>query len=223
MTSPEHLSMRPRIKICGLTRDIDVSQAVHLGVDAIGFVLYAASPRAITVERAAKLSAILPPFVSPVLLFVNPNQAEVEQALCLIPNAILQFHGEESPAFCESFQHPYLRAARIPVDSSQPALDLIAFASAHPRALGILLDSHSTHYGGSGKTFHWQSLPRLIPAHLVLGGGLTPENVVQGIEVVRGRGLSLAVDVSSGVESAKGLKDVVKMTRFVGAVRSTYS
>jgi phosphoribosylanthranilate isomerase len=223
MTSATLLPMRPRIKICGLTREDDVSQAVRLGADAIGFVLYAASPRAVTAEKAAKLAHLLPPFVSPVLLFVNPKKGEVEQALGLIPHAILQFHGDEDPVFCESFHHPYLRAARMPVDPTQAPPDLIAFTRAYPTAQGILLDSHSTQYGGSGQTFDWHALPQYLPAHLVLGGGLTPENVAQGISAVKSRGLSLAVDVSSGVESAKGIKDADKMARFVAAVRATCS
>ena len=208
------MTVRTRIKICGLTREADLDAAVEAGADAIGFVLYAKSPRALSVARAAELARRLPPFVVPVCLFVNAEPSQIAAAVLAIPSTMLQFHGDESPAWCEAqFQasgRPYLRAARM-----APGLALIDFATAHASAAGILLDTHVEGYGGGGKVFDWSLVPRHVPRPVVLSGGLSPANVIDGITHVR----PWAVDVSSGVETAKGQKDALLMHRFCKAVR----
>ena len=213
---------RTRIKICGLTREQDVDAAVAAGADAVGFVMYPGSPRCVSIERAAELAARLPVFVTPVLLFVNEAPQQVLACLERLPRALLQFHGDESPLRClESTRgglHPFMRVARIPLDGSP--FDLLAFAQEHAAARAILLDAHVEGYGGAGKAFDWSRLPANVPAHLVLSGGLTPASVADGIAQVRPRCRSLAVDVSSGVEASKGVKDPEKIHRFVAAVRA---
>ena len=214
---------RTRIKICGLTREQDVDAAVAAGVDAIGFVIYAPSPRAVTVERAAELALRLPAFVTPVLLFVNDTPERIAQACAAVPGAVLQFHGDETPEFCAAMTaatgRTHLKAARIPLESVSD-FDLVKFAQSHSTAQAILLDAHVDGFGGGGKTFPWSQLPPNVEAHLVLSGGLTPANVTDGIRALRSHGLSLAVDVSSGIEEGKGLKDAAKMQQFVAAVRA---
>ncbi len=210
---------RTRIKICGLTREQDVDAAVAAGADAVGFVLYEKSARFVTPQRAAELARRLPPFVTPVLLFVNAPAAQVAAACAQVPDALLQFHGDETPAYCEAAGRPFLRAARIPLDAQVP-FDLLGFASEFSRAQAILLDAHVEGFGGAGKAFDWSRIPTNVNAHLVLSGGLTPANVGDGIAQVRPRALSLAVDVSSGVESSRGIKDAGKIFEFVAAVRA---
>jgi phosphoribosylanthranilate isomerase len=221
MSSQSPLEHRTRIKICGLTREQDVDAAVEAGADAIGLVLYPKSPRFVSAERAAELARRLPPFVMPVLLFVNEPLASVRAACELVPNAMLQFHGDETPAYCDqaSGGRPWLRAARIPADEAQP-FDLLKFAQEYSRATALLLDAHVEGYGGAGRTFPWSRLPTSASCHAVLSGGLTPANVGDGIRQVRPRFTSLAVDVSSGVEASKGLKDAAKINQFVAAVRA---
>ena len=221
------IETRTRIKICGLTREQDVDAAVAAGADAIGFVLYPPSPRYVTPQRAAELARRLPPFVTPVLLFVNESTAHVIATCHHIPHAIAQFHGEESPADClaatRDGARPYLRAARIPLEPSSPGFDLVTFTHDYSTAQAILLDAHVEGYGGGGKTFNWSLLPANVNAHLVLSGGLNAANVTEGIAQLRSRltpGRTLAVDVSSGVEVAKGIKDPVKIAAFVAAVRA---
>ncbi len=229
--APTPCPTRTRIKICGLTREQDVDAAVAAGADAMGFVLYAKSPRAVTPERAAELARRLPPFVTPVLLFVNANAIDVIAACACVPGAAAQFHGDESPEDCwaasDQGRIPYLRAARIPLGDEGPQFDLVEYARVHSRARAILLDAHVDGYGGGGKAFNWSLLPTSVASHLVLSGGLTPANVTDGILQVRPRGLSLAVDVSSGVEldgpdgkPLRGIKDADKIKRFVAAVRA---
>lgn len=217
------LDHRTRIKICGLTREQDVDAAVEAGADAVGFVLYAKSPRHVTAARAAELARRLPPFVMPVLLVVNERLDTVRAACDQVGNAMLQFHGDESPEFCREASgdgaRPYMRAARIPLDSAQP-FDLLKFASDFTHANALLLDAHSEGYGGSGKAFDWSRLPPSVSCHAVLSGGLTPASVGDGIVQVRPRFRTLAVDVSSGVEASKGVKDPVKIHQFVAAVRA---
>ena len=203
---------RTRIKICGLTRESDVDAAVQAGADAIGFVMYAHSPRYVSVSRAAELARRLPPFVTPVGLFVNADAAEIEAATQAMPQLILQFHGDESPEQCLHAGRPYLRAARM-----APGFDLLNFASDFPDAQAILLDAHVDGYGGGGKVFDWSLIPVNLPGLVVLSGGLHAENVMLGIQHVRPWG----VDVSSGVESAKGIKDADAIRRFCEAVRET--
>jgi phosphoribosylanthranilate isomerase len=215
---------RTRIKICGLTREQDVDAAVEAGADAVGFVLYPASPRAVSAERARQLAQRLPPFVTPVLLFVNEPAASVQAALTGVPGAMAQFHGDESPEQCWEAvgrgAHRFMRAARIPLGAAAAGFDLVKYASDYSRAQAILLDAHVEGYGGGGKAFDWSLLPTAVDAHLVLSGGLAPANVGDGIRRLRTAAKSLAVDVSSGVEAAKGIKDAVKIREFVAAVRA---
>lgn len=216
---------RTRIKICGLTREQDLDAAAHAGVDAVGFVLYQASPRYVPLARAGELARRLPPFITPVLLFVNAPLAYIRQACACIPQAMVQLHGDETPQDCAQIERPFVRAARIEPPQQQaragrPIFNLVEYAQAFQGAQAILLDTHSEGFGGSGKTFDWSELPQTIPAHLILSGGLTPANVGDGIVQVRARGKSLAVDVSSGVEISKGIKDALKIQQFVEAVRA---
>ncbi|MBU1362036.1 MAG: phosphoribosylanthranilate isomerase [Gammaproteobacteria bacterium] len=222
MTEPAF--SRTRVKICGLTREQDVDAAVEAGADAVGFVLYAASPRAVTIDRARKLASRLPPFVVPVLLFVNEPAAQAQRSLVEVPGALAQFHGDESPSDCWAASgqgsYRYLRAARIPLGPEAASFDLVKYASDYSSAHAILLDAHTEHYGGGGKAFDWSLLPPAVDAHLVLSGGLTPANVGDGIRQLRTRCRSLSVDVSSGVEASKGIKDAAKIREFMAAVRA---
>ena len=217
---------RTRIKICGLTREQDIDTAVAAGMDAIGFVMYAPSPRAVTVERAAELALRLPAFVTPVLLFVNETPEAIAQACVQVPGAWLQFHGDETPDQCRKIARTlgrrWIRAARIPLETpaGEEPFDLLKYAQDYSDAQAVLLDAHVDGYGGGGKTFNWSQLPQNVNAHLVLSGGLNAANVTEGIRALRDHGLSLAVDVSSGVESAKGIKDAAKIHEFVRAVRA---
>ncbi len=224
---------RTRIKICGLTREDDVDSAVAAGVDAVGFVRYAKSPRYVSARRAAELISRLPPFVSSVLLYVNESIESIESDCLMTSPTLLQFHGDESAAQCETIARacarPWLRAARIPL-ADATRFDLLKFAQDFYKAQAILLDAEVEGYGGGGKAFQWSLLPPNVDAHLVLSGGLTPANVSAGIRALRGRGFSLGVDVSSGVESEgpdgkplKGVKDAQKIQQFVAAVREADS
>jgi phosphoribosylanthranilate isomerase len=216
------MSVRTRIKICGLTREQDVDAVIEAGADAVGFVLYEKSPRYVTPQRAAELSRRLPPFMTPVLLFVNASAAQVQAACALLPQATLQFHGDETPQQClaAAGARPFLRAARIPLGEAARRFDLVKYAHDYAAAQAILLDAQVDGYGGGGQPFEWSLLPPSVGFHLVLSGGLTPANVTDGIRLLRPRCKSLAVDVSSGVESAKGIKDAGKIRAFVAAVRA---
>ena len=202
--------MKTRIKICGLTREEDVDAAVAAGADAIGFVFYPPSPRYVTPERAAELARRIPPFVDVVGLFVNADPATVLANCASVPLNLLQFHGDEDAAYCRQFSRPYLRAARV-----RPGLDLVEFSGSFPEARGLLLDAFVEGYGGGGHVFDWTLIPPALPGHLILSGGLHADNVAAAIERVRPD----AVDVSSGVESGKGIKDHAKIAAFVAAVR----
>ena len=204
------MNARTRIKICGLTREADVDAAVQAGADAIGFALYAGSARHVSAARARELARRLPPFVTPVCLFVNASPTEVAAALDAIPNLVPQFHGDEAPAACRHAGRPYVRAARMAA-----GFDLLDFVIQFSDAQAILLDAHVEGYGGGGKVFDWSVIPHGVPLPLVLSGGLHAKNVIQGILQVR----PWAVDVSSGVESAKGIKDAQAIRRFCAAVR----
>jgi len=203
-------SQRTRIKICGLTREADIDSAVAAGADAIGFVLYERSPRYVSVQRVAQLARRLPSFVMPVCLLVNADDAMVQATLEAVPQALLQFHGDETPAQCVAPRRAFIRAARM-----APGFDLLDFASQYSSAQAILLDAHVEGYGGGGKVFDWSLIPQNVPLPVVLSGGLNPANVIDGVLHVR----PWAVDVSSGVESAKGIKDAALMRRFCEAVR----
>lgn len=202
-----------RIKICGLTREADVEAAVAAGADAIGFVLYAKSPRAVTPERARALARLLPPFVTPVGLYVNATADELKAGLDALPNMLIQFHGDETPPDCERLARPYLRAAAV-----APGFDLVNFKSRFSSAQAILLDAPVDGYGGGGKVFDWSLIPPSVSSHLVLSGGLNAANVGDGIARVR----PWAVDVSSGVEplgGPKGIKSADLIHQFCKAVR----
>ena len=200
-----------KIKICGLTREADVDAAIEAGADAIGFVMYEKSPRHVTPQRAAELARRLPPFVTPVCLYVNASADLIGRALQAIPNQLMQFHGDERAATCNWFGRPYLRAARM-----EPGFDLLDFASQFSNAQAILLDAHVEGYGGGGKVFDWSLIPANVPLPVVLSGGLHAGNVAEGMLAVR----PWAVDVSSGVEGAsKGIKDAALIRQFCDAVR----
>ena len=204
---------RTLIKICGLTREADVDAAVQAGADFIGFVHYAPSPRHVELSRAADLAQRLPASVTPVLLFVNADPHTVKAGLALVPRALVQFHGDETPEQCQTAiqGHSFWRAARM-----QPGFDLLKFAAQFQQAQAILLDAHVESYGGAGKSFDWSLVPAGAPARLVLSGGLNPANVIDGIHRVR----PWAVDVSSGVEVSKGIKSADLMNQFCEAVRT---
>jgi phosphoribosylanthranilate isomerase len=205
-----NILQRTRIKICGLTREQDIDAAVAAGADAIGFVLYEKSPRHVPLDRLRALARRVPPFVTPVCLFVNASPEAIAAVLDVVPHALLQFHGDETPAQCERPARPYLRAARM-----APGLDLLDFASRFASATALLLDAFVEGYGGGGKAFDWSQIPQGVPLPVVLSGGLNPANVIDGVMRVR----PWAVDVSSGVESAKGVKDAELIRRFCEAVR----
>jgi phosphoribosylanthranilate isomerase len=201
--------MRTRIKICGLTRAEDVDAAVHAGADAIGFVFYPPSPRLLNADQAAALAVIVPPFVSRVGLFVNESENTVRKVLAGVDLDLLQFHGEEDEAYCRSFGRPYIKAARVRAE-----LDLVKFAANYPSAAGLLLDAFVDGYGGEGKSFDWSVIPEKMPLPVILSGGLNAGNVAEAVQRVR----PWAIDVSSGVESSKGIKDAAKIAAFVAAV-----
>lgn len=201
---------RTRIKICGLTRENDVDAAVEAGADAIGLVFYPPSPRYVSPARAAELAARIPPFVTTVGLFVNAEPEFVQEVLAEVPLQLLQFHGDEDEAACGRYGRPWIRAARV-----RPGIDLVEFAACHSSAAGILLDAYVEGYGGGGKVFDWSLIPAEIGRPLILSGGLDPDNVVDAVRRVR----PWAVDVSSGVESGKGIKDAAKIAAFVAGVR----
>ena len=208
------MTLRTRIKICGLTREADVDAAVLAGADAIGFVFYSSSARYVTPQRARELARRIPPFITPVGLFVNASMSEVDAAFEAMPLMLAQFHGDETPAICDRSGKPYIRAARMSAD-----LNLLDFAARFSHAQAILLDAHVDGYGGGGKVFDWSLIPQGVARPLVLSGGLNASNVIPGILQVR----PWAVDVSSGVESAKGIKDAEAMRRFCDAVREADS
>ena len=201
---------RTRIKICGITREEDLRCAVDAGADAIGLVFYGPSRRYVDAAGAAALLRRLPAFVTAVGLFVNEAAATVEALLRALPLQLLQFHGDEDEAYCAGFGLPYIKAARV-----KPGLDLLEYAQSFASARALLLDAHVESYGGSGKTFDWSLIPAGLPLPLVLSGGLHPGNVGQALATVR----PWAVDVSSGVEAAAGVKDAEKIARFVAEVR----
>jgi phosphoribosylanthranilate isomerase len=210
------LDHRTRIKICGLTREEDVDAAVEAGADAIGLVLYPKSPRFVSVARAVELARRLPPFVMPVVLLVNAEASFAEAVKNAVPQALLQFHGDETPNDCYALAggRAYVRAARV-----APGFDLLNFSSSFPAAQAMLVDAHVDGYGGGGQVFDWSLLPRSLSRPMILSGGLHAGNVQEGIVRVR----PWAVDVSSGVESVaggKGIKDAALMRQFCQAVRT---
>lgn len=203
--------MRTRVKICGITRPRDGVAAAEAGADAIGLVFYPPSPRFLSLERAREIRDALPPFVQAVALFVNADAAQVAQVIGRVHPAMLQFHGEETPDFCAQFGLPFIKAARV-----AQGVDLLEYLRPFAAASGWLLDAHVDEYGGVGASFDWSLVPARLDRPLVLSGGLTRDNV--GVAVRRVR--PWAVDVSSGVESAKGIKDAARIAAFISEVRN---
>lgn len=202
---------RTRIKICGITRVQDARAAAECGADAIGLVFYPPSPRYLSTERAVELRDALPPFVQTVALFVNPDAAQVAQVLQRVRPGLLQFHGEETPEFCGQFGVPFVKACRM-----RPGGDALEYLRPFSRAAAWLFDSHVPEYGGVGEGFDLSLLPAVKEKPVILSGGLSPASVAEAIRRVRPWG----VDVSSGVESSKGVKDAAKIAAFVAEVRN---
>ena len=211
--------MRTRIKICGIMRTQDARAAAHAGADAIGLVFYPASPRYLSAERAVEIRDALPPFVQTVALFVNPDAAQVAQVLQRVRPAMLQFHGEETPEFCAQFGMPFVKAYRVR-SAATSGVDALEYLRPFSRAAAWLFDSYVPEYGGVGESFDWSLLPAASPGGLerpvILSGGLSRKNVAAAVRRVRPWG----VDVSSGVESAKGVKDGAKIAAFIAEVRN---
>ena len=202
--------MRTRVKICGITRPSDARAAAEAGADAIGLVFYPRSPRFLSVERALEIRDALPPFVQTVALFVNPDAAQVAQVIGRVKPALLQFHGDESPRFCGEFGVPYVKACRV-----KRGVSALEYLRPFSQAAAWLFDSHVPEYGGVGESFDWSLVPK-TDKPVVLSGGLSAANVAEAIRRVKPWG----VDVSSGVESAKGIKDAAKIAAFVAEVRN---
>jgi phosphoribosylanthranilate isomerase len=202
-----------RVKFCGLTRAVDVDAAVEIGANAVGFVCYPASRRFVALETLGQLTRRLPPFVTPVLLFVNDTEETIRRAIDVVPNAVLQFHGDETAAQCAHWARPYLRAVRM-----SEGVDLLDCEREYASAIGLLADAPAEGYGGGGRNFDWARLPQagVRTKPLVLAGGLTDSNVGRAVTTVR----PFAVDVSSGIEDAPGIKSSEKMRRFLAAVRA---
>ena len=204
--------MRTRIKVCGFTREDQLAQAAQLGVDAVGLVFYPPSPRNVSIEQAQVLCRAVPPFVTTVGLFVDAPEEQVREVLRQVPLTLLQFHGDETPAYCQQFGLPYIKAVRV-----KPGLDLLQYATDFASARGLLLDAYVAGVpGGTGERFDWTLIPANLPLPVVLSGGLDPDNVTEAINNVR----PWAVDVSSGVEQGKGNKDLAKMAAFIDGVRN---
>ena len=203
--------MPVRIKFCGITRAADAAAAVSLGVDAIGFVFYAPSPRYIELEQAAAIARALPPFVCKVGLFVNERAATVEQTCAAVGLNVVQYHGDETPQECARALRPWIKAIRV-----RPELDLAQECARYAAASAWLFDSYDEQlYGGSGKRFEWDLLPHTHRRPIILAGGLTPDNVGEAIRATA----PYAVDVSGGIEAAKGIKDHDKMRTFIAEVK----
>lgn len=200
-----------RSKICGITRIEDALLAAEAGADAIGLVFYAKSPRAVTVQQARAIVAALPPFVTSVGLFVDASACELGEILDAVPLDLLQFHGDETPSYCDGWGKPYIKALRV-----KPGDDIAAQIDAYSGARGVLLDTFVPGVpGGTGEAFDWSLVPQAASKPIILAGGLTAENVQAAIQQVR----PYAVDVSGGVEAGKGIKDAEKIYRFVQAVK----
>jgi phosphoribosylanthranilate isomerase len=215
------MSHRTRIKICGLTREQDVRAAVEAGADALGFVFYPKSPRYVTPGQAAALIATVPPFITTVGLFVNAEPAQLQEIVAEAPVSLLQFHGDEtvqhSAALAEAVNRPFIRAMRI--GTATLTTDLLEYAQAYHAGsrlfAGLLLDTLVEAYGGSGKVFDWSLIPKELAPQVVLSGGLSVHNATDAVKRVR----PFAVDISSGVEQEKGIKDAAKIRAFIAAIR----
>ena len=203
-------ALRTRIKICGITRTSAAADAARAGADAIGLVFYPPSPRFLSTERAREIRDALPPFVQAVALFVNPDAAQVAQVIGRLHPSMLQFHGEETPEFCAQFGLPYIKACRV-----KKGVDTLEYLRPFSGAAAWLFDSHVPEYGGVGESFDWSLVPA-AEKPVILSGGLSQANVGEAVRRVRPWG----VDVSSGVESAKGLKHAAKIAAFIAEVRN---
>lgn len=203
--------MRVRVKICGITRPEDAQAAARAGADALGFVFYPPSPRCLTPERARTLRRVLPPFVTAVALFVNPAREAVEQVIAEVRPDALQFHGEEDPDFCAQFGLPYIKACRVRKDT-----DLLEYFRPFEDAQAWLADAYVDAYGGEGARFDWRLVPAQRRRPLILSGGLSRDNVREALRIARPWG----VDVSSGVEVAKGIKDASLIEAFIAEVNN---
>lgn len=202
--------MRTRIKICGLTRVQDARHAAQCGADAIGLVFHAPSLRNVTLPQAKEIRLALPAFVTCVALFVDADPAQVHDVIAMVHPGLLQFHGDESPEYCRQFQMPYIKAVRVTA-----GLDLLQYAALYEDAQGLLLDAYVPgQAGGTGHSFDWTLIPEALPLPLILSGGLDMKNASQAVKSVR----PWAVDVSSGVESGKGIKDAAKVAIFIQEV-----
>jgi len=202
--------MRTRVKICGITNSQDAQTAVSSGADALGFVFYPPSPRAVTIEQAMAVVRDLPPFVTVVGLFVNEQREKIEQILSRVRIDLLQFHGDESPDECAGYGRPYIKAIRM-----RDGVDLHSERERYSTASGLLLDSYRKGTpGGTGDTFNWGAIPADLAGSIILAGGLSPDNVAGAIQQVR----PYAVDVSGGVEKEKGIKDQDKISAFMRGV-----
>jgi phosphoribosylanthranilate isomerase len=203
--------MAVRVKICGISRNEDLSTACAAGADALGFVFYAKSPRNLSIEQAESLVKALPPFVQSVGLFVDAEPGFVRAVLEAVPLDLLQFHGGETPEYCRQFGRPYLKAVRV-----RPGVDLVKYASDFSDARALLLDAFVPGVpGGTGERFDWRLIPAGLNKPIILSGGLNPDNVVEAVQTVQ----PWAVDVSSGVESAPGIKDAAKVAAFIERAR----
>src|SRR5512139_1015722 len=203
--------MAVRVKICGITRLQDLHVACEAGADALGFVFYEKSPRNVAIDAAAALVRELPPFVQSVGLFVNATPAFIEAVLQAVPLDLLQFHGDEAAADCTRYGRPHIKAVRVNRDT-----DLLKCAADFKDARGLLLDAFVPGVpGGTGERFDWGLIPESLPKPVILSGGLTPDNVAEAVQRVR----PWAVDVSSGVEASKGIKDAHKIARFIAKAK----
>ncbi len=203
---------RTRVKICGITRPQDALVAAQFGADAIGLVFYPKSPRNVNIEQAQVIMQALPAFVTTVGLFVNSKTSFVENTLAELPLDLLQFHGDESPEYCQQFAKPYIKALRM-----SPNIDIATLVQNYTHAKALLLDTYVKGLaGGTGKVFDWQQVPANLSKPIILAGGLTPDNVNQAISTLQ----PYAVDVSGGVESSKGIKNAEKIAAFMQAVQN---
>jgi phosphoribosylanthranilate isomerase len=204
--------MRTRVKICGITRVEDALAAAAAGADAIGLVFAEASPRLVSVEQARAIIDALPPFITVVGLFVDAPAARIREVLGQLPLDLLQFHGRETPEDCRQFGRPYIKAVHM-----APGAELAAEARRYAQAAGLLLDAYDPKLaGGTGEAFDWTRVPGDIGKPVILAGGLTPENVARAVQIAR----PYAVDVSSGVEQSKGIKDAAKIAAFIRNVHT---
>lgn len=209
------MSLRCRVKVCGITSVADALMVSAAGADALGLVFYAKSKRNVSLEQAVAICKAVPPFVASVGLFLDAEAAFVKQVLAAVPLTVLQFHGSESPAYCAQFEKPYLKA--VGMKGLAASGGFAAYAQQYPEAQGFLVDSHAPGAaGGTGEVFDWTQVPHDYVKPIILAGGLTPENVAEAVRISQ----VYAVDVSSGVESVPGMKDPVKVQAFIQSANS---